>query len=155
MKKAAAKKKRKLIGSFSKPSNPKDTFGVRKVPLMSVVPTRVLAGLALGMLEGALKYGRHNYRQVGVLTSVYVDATMRHLAAFWEGEDIDEASGAKLHHIDKALCSLIVLRDSILQGNVVDDRPPHAHIGWIEDANLVAEDLIDGTKNPKPPVTEL
>ena len=129
-----------------KPSNPKDIFGVRKVPLLSVLPARVLAGIALGMLEGALKYGRHNYRVVGVRASVYVDAAMRHIAQFWEGENIDTESKANLHHIDKAITTLIVLRDGILQGNFVDDRPPCADIDWVAQANVIAEGLIDGTK---------
>lgn len=104
-----------------KPSNPKDEIGIRKVP-MSVVPANVLAEVAAALLEGASKYGRHNYREVGVRESVYYDATMRHLMAWWEGEDIDPDSG--LSHVTKAITSLIVLRDSMMQGNSMDDRPP-------------------------------
>ena len=86
--------------STSKLSNPKDLVGVLKVP-MSTVSAPVLAEISLGMLEGACKYGRHNYRMVGVRSSVYYDATMRHLMAWWEGQDIDPASG--LHHVTKAI----------------------------------------------------
>src|SRR5690349_5453933 len=66
-----------------KPSNPKDVIGIRKVPF-SVLPTPVLWEAALGMMEGALKYGRHNYRAIGVRSSVYYDATQRHLTDWWE-----------------------------------------------------------------------
>lgn len=104
----------------SKPSNPKDLVGVRKVGL-SVLPFRVLWECAAGMLEGMVKYGRHNYRAVGVRASIYFDATMRHMGAWWEGEDIDPES--KLNHINKAIISLMVLRDSMIEGNWVDDRP--------------------------------
>lgn len=104
-------------------SNPKDAVGIRKVAF-SVLPWRVLYRIALGMMEGAAKYGRHNYRGVGVRASVYFDATVaRHIGPWWEGEDIDPESGE--HHLDKAMTSLMVLRDSMLQGNFVDDRPPY------------------------------
>ena len=58
--------------SSTKLSNPKDMVGSRKVPL-STLPFRVLWRVGLAMLEGALKYGRHNYRAVGVRASVYFD----------------------------------------------------------------------------------
>ena len=76
------------------------------------------------MLEGALKYGRHNYRGVGVRASVYYDATIRHLFSWWEGEDIDPDS--QLSHVTKATCSLVVLRDAMIQDKCEDDRPPRS-----------------------------
>ena len=115
--------------STSKLSNPKDLVGVLKVP-MSTVSAPVLAEISLGMLEGACKYGRHNYRMVGVRSSVYYDATMRHLMAWWEGQDIDPASG--LHHVTKAITSLVVLRDAMLHGMCDDDRPPSLSVDFID-----------------------
>ncbi|MDQ1921651.1 dATP/dGTP diphosphohydrolase domain-containing protein [Massilia pseudoviolaceinigra] len=106
-----------------KPSNPKDALGVKKAPL-SVVPMCVVAEIGVAMLEGASKYGRHNYRVVGVRAGVYFDATMRHLIDWWEGEDIDPESG--MSHITKALSSLAVLRDAQMQGMCTDDRPPRS-----------------------------
>ena len=47
---------------------------------------------------------------------------MRHLNEWWEGEDTDPASG--LNHITKAITSLMVLRDSMIQDKFNDDRPP-------------------------------
>lgn len=61
-----------------KPTNPKDSVGIRKAP-MSTVSAVVMAEVGVAMLEGAAKYGRHNYRAVGVRASVYYDATLRHL----------------------------------------------------------------------------
>ena len=68
-----------------KDTNPKDAIGIAKTP-MSVISGPVIAELGLAMMEGARKYGRHNYRAVGVRASVYYDAMMRHMMAFWEGE---------------------------------------------------------------------
>lgn len=134
----------------AKPSNPKDTVGIRKVPL-STLPWRVLWRVGLAMLEGAVKYGRHNYRGVGVRASVYFDGAQRHLGAWWEGEDNDPDTGAaQLHHIDKALADLMVLRDSMLQGNFTDDRPPRSSEDMAA-LNTAAGALLDlhADKRPK------
>lgn len=131
-----------------KASNPKDIIGSRKLPF-SVLPWRVLTNIALAMLEGASKYGRHNYRAVGVRASVYFDAVVaRHLTSWWEGEDIDADSG--LHHIDKAIAGLMVMRDSMLAGNFVDDRPPAGNVDMAE-ANRLAGEILDrhADKSPK------
>lgn len=120
----------------AKQSNPKDAVGSKKARWFSYVPLRVMAWVGLALLEGSRKYGRHNYREAGVRASVYVDACVNgHLQKWWEGEDIDpdtcELDGegkpileTGLNHIDKAIASLIVLRDGMLQGNWVDDRAP-------------------------------
>ena len=107
----------------AKESNPKDVVGIRKAP-MSTVSGPVMAEIGVAMLEGASKYGRHNYRAVGVRASVYYDATMRHLMGWWEGEDIDADSG--LSHVTKAIASLVVLRDAMIQSMFTDDRPPRS-----------------------------
>lgn len=123
----------------AKDTNPKDAVGTRKAP-MSTVSAPVLAEVGVAMLEGAVKYGRHNYRAAGVRASVYYDATMRHLMAWWEGQDTDPDSG--MSHITKAITSLVVLRDSMLQGNWQDDRPPVSP-EFYERLNKLAGDIID------------
>lgn len=105
-----------------KDTNPKDAIGVRKWRQFFVVPRQVLWEVGVGMLEGALKYGRHNYRASGVRASVYCDAAMGHIEQFIEGEDVDKDSG--LSHVTKAICSLVVLRDAMLNDFWQDDRPP-------------------------------
>ncbi len=137
-----------------KDTNPKDAVGIAKVPF-STVSQRVVAEVGLAMMEGALKYGRHNYRVAGVRASVYFDAVVaRHLGAWWEGQDIDPDSG--LSHITKAIAGLMVLRDSMLQGNWVDDRPPKTADAetWIADLNAKAKALLEKYPNPMPAHTE-
>lgn len=129
-------------------TNPKDAVGTKKVSF-SVLPWRVLINVALAMMEGALKYGRHNYRAAGVRASVYFDAVVgRHLTDWWEGTDIDPDSG--LHHIDKAIAGLMVMRDSMIEGNFEDDRPPLGRVN-IPEANKAAAALIEryGHVQPK------
>jgi hypothetical protein len=119
---------------------------------MSTVPMVVLYEVGLGMLEGACKYGRHNYRVIGVRGSVYYDATMRHLAAWWEGEDADPDSG--LSHITKAICSLVVLRDAMIQGKFNDDRPPRGPTSWMLEMNTIVKEILKKYPEPVKPYTE-
>lgn len=123
----------------TKATNPKDAIGCRKAP-MSVVPANVVAEIGLGMLEGTCKYGRHNYRAMGVRSSIYYDATMRHMMSWWEGEDIDPDSG--LSHVTKAIASLVVLRDAMMNNMLTDDRPPSS-IPFFDGLNKQAEAIID------------
>jgi hypothetical protein len=126
--------------SLQKPSNPKDAVGIKKV-YFSVIPFGVIAELGLALFEGARKYGRHNYRSIGVRGSVYFDASLRHLTDWWEGEDIDPDSG--LSHITKAIASLTVLRDSMIVGNWTDDRPPRMESGWLQELNKKAAEIVE------------
>lgn len=135
-----------------KDTNPKDAVGIKKVPF-STISAPVIAELGLAMMEGARKYGAHNYRAAGVRASVYYDATFRHLTAWWEGEDIDPLSG--LSHVTKAIASLTVLRDAMIFSMLNDDRPPKAPEGWQEELNKKAGELIEKFPNAVPPVTQL
>lgn len=136
----------------TKDTNPKDNFGSKK-PSMSTVPVPVLYELALAMTEGHLKgYRRHNYRVVGVRASIYYDAAKRHLDAWWEGEDIDPDSG--LHHVVKAIASLVVLRDAMIQGTLEqDDRPPSSPAGWLDAMQAHMDGLLERYPNPPAPYT--
>lgn len=141
-----------MIDLNSKPSNPKDTLGIQRVPSFSVIPRQVVAEVGLALLEGACKYGRHNYRVAGVRASVYMDAVDRHISAFWEGQDIDPDSG--LSHVTKAIAGLVVLRDSMIQGNWVDDRPPIVrNPNWISECNKTALEILGKYPEPKVPFT--
>ena len=124
----------------TKPTNPKDSCGIKKVP-MSGMPMNVLMEAGLVKLHGDLKYGRFNWREAGVRGSVYYDAAVRHLAAWYEGEDIDPDSG--VHHIAHAICGLAVLRDSMIRENWTDDRPPPSETGWIKEFNEIAAKMIE------------
>lgn len=131
----------------SKDSNPKDAIGVRKAPF-STLPANVIAEVGVAMLEGACKYGRANYRVMGVRSSVYYDAAMRHLTAWWEGEDIDPDSG--LSHITKAIATLFVLRDAMTNdGMLEDDRPPSPE-PFFPRLNALAGDIIDRHADKSP-----
>jgi len=133
-----------------KDTNPKDAIGVRKIPA-STRSAAVDAEVGVGMLEGAMKYGRHNYRVSGVRASVYFDATKRHLDAWWEGQDIDPGSG--LSHITKAICSLYVLRDAMINNMWVDDRPPRINESFWDELTKKVEELFEKYPDPHPAYT--
>jgi hypothetical protein len=133
----------------SKDTNPKDALGIAKTP-MHCVSARVLMELGLAMMEGGRKYGTHNYRAMGVRGSVYYDATMRHMMAWWEGQDTDPDSGVS--HIVKAIAGLVVMRDSMLMQNFEDDRPIRLPDQLnIDDLNEQAKAIIEKYPDPKQP----
>lgn len=72
------------------------------------------------MLNGLLKYGRSNFRVVGVKASIYVDAAMRHLTAWFEGEECDPEDGVP--HLSAALACLAIIIDADSAGKLNDDR---------------------------------
>lgn len=102
-----------------KPTNPKDAVGSDKLPL-HLWPTTATAVGCLAMLEGLLKYGRSNFRAVGVRSSIYYDAARRHLDEWFEGQDVDPDSG--LPTLGKALACIAVLIDAEAAGKLNDDR---------------------------------
>ena len=103
----------------TKPTNPKDIIGADKIPLHLWPETATVLG-SLALLDGALKYGRSNFRAVGVKASIYVDAAKRHLNAFFEGQNEDPDSG--LPHLAHALACIASLVDAEACGKLNDDR---------------------------------
>lgn len=162
--------------SGTKPTNPKDALGILKVPA-STMSGPVGSEVGVAMLEGALKYGRHNYRAIGVRASVYYDAVVeRHMKLWWEGEDEDLDTcelapegcetgvvngkgqqvilGTGLSHITKAIAGLYVLRDAMIQNKFVDDRPPKSPAGWQNKLNEKVKSLLKQYPNAVPPYVE-
>ena len=100
--------------------NPKDWAGAEKVSLTKL-PGVALAHGAHAMMDGARKYGAYNWRGKRVRASIYVDAAMRHLLSWFEGEEAAGDSGA--HHLGHALACCAILLDAQAVGNLADDRP--------------------------------
>ncbi|MGH9257016.1 MAG: dATP/dGTP diphosphohydrolase domain-containing protein [Vicinamibacterales bacterium] len=101
--------------------NPKDLFGIKKVPSYSVVPSTGMIYEALGMWDGADKYGAFNWRAHPVQAMVYVDAIDRHVKAWVAGQEIDPKSGKP--HLGHAKACLGILIDAFETGNMIDNRP--------------------------------
>lgn len=108
----------KYASRHESPENPKDVVGSDKLPL-HLWPTTASAMGCIALLNGALKYGRSNWRHTGVRSSVYVDACQRHLMAWFEGENEDEEG---VPHLSAALACLAILVDCQAAGKLKDDR---------------------------------
>jgi hypothetical protein len=117
-----------------KATNPKEEFGDDKIPFHLFPETATAAG-ALAFLEGGLKYGRMNWRAMGVKATTYNNALRRHMNDWMEGEDIDPDSG--LSHLYKALACVAILIDAEVQGNLTDDR--HYKGGYHDHAKKLTE----------------
>lgn len=108
----------------TKPSNPKDAIGSRKLDL-GLVPDTFISAVAEALTEGAVKYGRYNWRIAGVSASIYHAALRRHLAKWWNGQDFDAAT--RVHHLKNAAACIAILIDAAYYDMLNDDRPPCPH----------------------------
>ena len=104
-----------------KDTNPKDAIGSTKLP-MHLIPGSAKAWLALAFLEGALKYGKYNWRVAGVRASIYLDAMERHLEKYKNGEWDDAQTGVP--HLASIMACAAIILDAESVGKLTDDRPP-------------------------------
>jgi hypothetical protein len=101
--------------------NPKTVQGLKK-PSMSCVPPISLLHLSRAMMDGEKKYGRMNWRKHTVSSSVYYDAAMRHLLAWFDGETCASDSG--VHHLGHVMACCAILLDGESLAVLNDDRNP-------------------------------
>ena len=102
-----------------KSSNPKDIIGLTK-PSLSAVPMRSVYEMSKAMNDGASKYGRFNWRGNSVTSCTYIDAALRHLNSWQDGENTAQDSG--VHHLAHAMACLSIIIDAELGGNLIDSR---------------------------------
>jgi hypothetical protein len=100
--------------------NPKDAAGRKKTPL-GLVPWVGVVALSRVMKLGAAKYGPNNWRRSNPCATVYVEAAMRHLLAYLDGQDIDPES--KESHLAHVMANMCILMDAAAVGSLNDDRP--------------------------------
>ena len=108
-----------------KPTNPKDRAATTRLDL-SLFPSTAVAYGALGCTEGDCKYGGYNFRDAGILASVYFAAIHRHLSKWFNGEWADAKTNVP--HLASAIASLGILIDAIEANTMVDDRPPKVDV---------------------------
>lgn len=112
----------KLLNETPQPAeNPKAAFGNLKTPALSVIPSPPLLQVGEVMRRGAEKYGAYNWRTSRVNVSTYIDAAMRHLMSYQDGETLDPDDSQS--HLAHAAASLFVIMDALAVGNAEDDRP--------------------------------
>ena len=108
-------------------NDPKGQIGATKAPL-GLVPPHAMEQTAWVHKLGADKYGPWNWRETGVCASTYVNAILRHLNAWRDGEDLDPESG--ISHLAHVACSANILMDAGYCGKLQDDRnKAQKHVG--------------------------
>lgn len=88
-------------------------------PRYDLVPPDALDEIVKVLTFGAAKYEDRNWEK-GVRWGRYFGACMRHLWAYWRGEETDPDSG--LSHLAHAGCCVFFLLAYELRGIGVDDR---------------------------------
>lgn len=133
----------------TKPSNPKDAIGSKKL-MMHLVPSTMNVYAAMAFTEGALKYGKYNWRVAGVRASIYLDALARHIAKWTNGEECDPDTGVP--HLANALACLAIIVDAKVSGMLTDDRPPAQPelATFINDGGKITVDLQNTFKDHSP-----
>lgn len=111
--------------------NVKDQMGVKKVPILSVIPASSLIYEGLCMRYGAYQapkadgtfgYGPFNWRTGNpIRASTYIDAILRHALSWWDGEEYTKDS--KLPHLGHLKATAGIIIDAQEVKNFVDDRP--------------------------------
>lgn len=90
-----------------------------KLPL-HLLPLDVLEEIAKVLRFGAVKYAPNNWRRGLTYSRVYA-ATLRHMFAWWRGEENDPETG--LSHLAHALTELAFLHAFTIRARVdLDDR---------------------------------
>lgn len=83
-------------------------------PRMSLVPHDALKSVMMRYLDGAEAYGENNWKK-GMKNSVLYDSTMRHLMAYWTGDESED-------HLGAALWNIMGLIDNDNKRPEMDDR---------------------------------
>lgn len=92
----------------------------QKLARFDLLPWDVLWEVAEHFGRGALKYEDRNWEK-GYMWSLSYAALMRHLIAFWNGEDTDPETGS--HHLDAVIFHAMALRRYTVSHPEFDDRP--------------------------------
>ena len=110
-------------------------------PPVGLIPRSATLEEAYVLAFGAQKYGTHNWRQ-GMKWQRLINASMRHILAFNEGEDFDPESG--LCHLAHARCCLSFLIEYMTTHPEFDDRHKYHHHCKAEEAQKSCL-MLDGT----------
>lgn len=114
------------------PNDPKGAVGALKTPL-GLIPSYAMEQTAWVHKLGSDKYGPFNWRKTGVCASTYVNAILRHLNAWRDGETVDPESG--ISHLAHVACSCNILLDAGFCGTLQDDRnitPPNTPVSKMD-----------------------
>lgn len=116
--------------------NPKDRYGLQKVPI-GLFPISAIVYGALAVRDGCKKYGPYNWRGKPIRYSIFYDACQRHLLAHMDGEETAPDSGVP--HLAHALACIAIIIDAMETGNFIDDRPPKGVVAKLLDRYKISD----------------
>ena len=99
--------------------NPKQAFGNKK-PRLSLTPLSAQIAQSEAQMDGALKYGEVNWRTDPVEAMTYVDAALRHLRLYENGENL--ARDTKVRNLGAVMACCAILIDAEAHGTLIDNR---------------------------------
>lgn len=108
-----------LMGQPKQEGGKKDAIGDPNKPRLSLIPIEALWALGGALTYGEKHYGSHNWR-AGIKISILLDAALRHINEFADGEDIDQKS--QNHHLGNAMANLAMAISTLANKPEFDDR---------------------------------
>ena len=72
-----------------------------------LLPWKPIEAVVRVLQLGAVKYSEHNWKKVEGWRWRYFNAALRHLVAWWCGEQLDPECGE--HHLAHAMCCLLFI----------------------------------------------
>lgn len=99
--------------------NPKQAYGDKKPPL-SLMPLSAMIAGTMAFYDGAGKYGRLNWRENPVEAMTYVEAILRHILLWANGEE--NARDTTVPNLGGVIASASLLYDAQTNGVLIDNR---------------------------------
>lgn len=91
-------------------------------PTFELIPFDLLADVNKVLQHGKCVYGVGNWRKKpGFKLSRCYNALLRHMFAWWNGEDLDPQT--KISHLAHAMCNLLFMMYHFKNNKESDDRP--------------------------------
>lgn len=99
--------------------NPKQQYGDKK-PALSLAPMSATIAQVEAQLDGKLKYGWVNWRVNRIEAHTYIEAALRHLRLYENGENY--ARDTKVYNLGAVMACCAILIDAELHGMLDDNR---------------------------------
>lgn len=123
------------------PDNPKKLYGDKKPPLAQL-PLVAQVAASLAHYDGDLKYGFRNWRDQPVEARTYINAALRHLRLFEEGEEV--ARDTHVPNLGAVIACCAILLDAQVNDALIDNRDKsEAACDYLHDAEALVEFLKD------------
>jgi hypothetical protein len=132
--------------------NPKTLAGQAK-PSPALVPPVAVLEIAQAFRDGAEKYGPYNWREKPVPSLTYINAALRHIYSWMDGEG--RSDDADVQHLAHAAACMCIVMDAASCGMLIDDRPKEGQAAQVikdeteRNRARFAQDKVSASNNPQ------